>query len=48
MSESYWRFVEPIWDTVSIYDGGDVFLESSIKPLISRKLCLLRTGLNLR
>ena len=25
--ESYWRFVEPIWDTVSIYDGGDQFLE---------------------
>ncbi|WP_091384241.1 DMP19 family protein [Microbulbifer marinus] len=27
MSESYWRFVEPIWHTVSIYDGGEVFLQ---------------------
>ena len=27
MEEPYWRYVEPIWDTVSIYDGGDVFLK---------------------
>lgn len=26
MSDSYWKFVEPIWDIVSIYDGGDTFL----------------------
>ncbi len=26
MSDSYWRFVEPIWDSVSIYDGADIFL----------------------
>ncbi|MBB4128355.1 hypothetical protein GGR77_003682 [Xanthomonas translucens] len=23
----YWSLVEPIWETVSIYDGADVFLE---------------------
>ena len=23
----YWKLVEPIWDTVSIYDGGETFLE---------------------
>lgn len=27
MSGSYWRFVEPIWDSVSIYDGTEVFLK---------------------
>ncbi len=27
MDNSYWKFVEPIWDTVSIYDGGNIFLE---------------------
>jgi Domain of unknown function (DUF4375) len=27
MSDDYWRFVEPIWDSVSIYDGGDIFLQ---------------------
>lgn len=26
MEDSYWKYVEPIWDTVSIYDGGEVFL----------------------
>lgn len=26
MSNDYWRYVEPIWDSVSIYDGGEVFL----------------------
>ncbi|MBW8845009.1 MAG: DUF4375 domain-containing protein [Burkholderiales bacterium] len=23
----YWKLVEPIWDSVSIYDGGDIFLQ---------------------
>jgi len=27
MSNDYWKYVEPIWDSVSIYDGGDVFLK---------------------
>ena len=31
MSDSYWRFVEPIWDTVSIYDGAEVFLRQFSK-----------------
>lgn len=25
--ESYWRYVDPIWEEVSIYDGGDTFLK---------------------
>lgn len=37
MSESYWRFVEPIWDTVSIYDGGDVFLREFNKATDKQK-----------
>ena len=24
---SYWKLVEPIWDTVSIYDGGEAFVQ---------------------
>jgi len=24
--EEYWKFIEPIWDKVSIYDGADAFL----------------------
>jgi len=27
MDNSYWRFVEPIWDAVSIYDESETFLE---------------------
>lgn len=27
MEDSYWRFVEPIWDSINIYDGGMVFIE---------------------
>lgn len=26
MSSGYWKYIEPIWDSVSIYDGGEVFL----------------------
>ena len=26
MEESYWKYIEPIWDSVSIYDGGDAFV----------------------
>ena len=37
MSESYWRFVEPIWDTLSIYDGGDVFLREFNKATEKQK-----------
>jgi hypothetical protein len=28
MSGSYWRYVEPIWDSVSIYGGGELFLKT--------------------
>jgi hypothetical protein len=31
MEESYWKYVEPIWDAVSIYDGEHVFLEQLSK-----------------
>ena len=35
----YWELVEPIWDTVSIYDGEAIFLEQfSASPEVSRKL----------
>lgn len=27
MNETYWRLVEPIWDTVSISDGAEEFLK---------------------
>ena len=26
MSSDYWRFVEPVWDSISIYDGEETFL----------------------
>jgi Domain of unknown function (DUF4375) len=26
MSDEYWKVVEPVWDKISIYDGGDTFL----------------------
>lgn len=36
---SYWKLVEPIWDAVSIYDGGDVFLRQyGASPEASRIL----------
>ena len=31
MDESYWKFVEPIWDAVSIYDGETLFLDQFSK-----------------
>jgi len=37
MSDSYWRFVEPIWDSVSIYDGGEVFLREFNKATDKQK-----------
>lgn len=36
--DSYWRFVDPIWDTVSIYDGGDTFLEQISKVTEKQKV----------
>jgi Domain of unknown function (DUF4375) len=36
---SYWELVEPIWNTVSIYDGGDTFLQQyGAAPEASRTL----------
>lgn len=36
---SYWRLVEPIWDTVSIYHGPKAFLEQfEAAPEASRTL----------
>ena len=37
MSDSYWRFVKPIWDTVSIYDGAEVFLSEFNKASEKQK-----------
>lgn len=35
----YWKLVEPIWDTVSIYDGGEAFLEQfAVAPQPSQVL----------
>ena len=35
----YWDLVDPIWDTVSIYDGGDAFLKQyNASPEASRIL----------
>jgi hypothetical protein len=31
MEESYWKYVEPIWDSVSINNGGDIFVEQFSK-----------------
>ena len=28
MSSGYWKYVEPIWDSISIYDGDEVFLRA--------------------
>jgi hypothetical protein len=38
VSKSYWRFVKPIWDTVSIYDGGEVFLSEFQKLTDKQKV----------
>ncbi len=27
MDESYWKYIEPIWENVSIYDGEEIFIE---------------------
>jgi len=36
---SYWQLVEPVWDTVSIYDGAEVFLHQyNAAPEASRIL----------
>ena len=31
MEESYWKYVEPIWNSVSIYNDGKVFVEQFSK-----------------
>jgi hypothetical protein len=38
MEASYLSVVEPIWDLVSIYDGGDVFLEQLSKVTEKQKV----------
>jgi hypothetical protein len=38
MEESYWKYVEPIWDSVSIYNGGDVFIEQFSKLTEKQKV----------
>ena len=36
---SYWKLVEPVWDTISIYDGPETFLaQFSAAPTASRVL----------
>ncbi|NKB35881.1 MAG: DUF4375 domain-containing protein [Gammaproteobacteria bacterium] len=37
MEDSYWRFVEPIWESVSIYDGGEIFLQEFHKATDKQK-----------
>jgi hypothetical protein len=37
MSKSYWRYVDPIWDSVSIYDGADAFLREFNKATEKQK-----------
>ena len=35
----YWDLIEPIWEAVSIYDGGDIFLQQyNSSPEASRNL----------
>jgi len=38
MTDSYWRFVEPIWYTVNIHGGEDVFLEEFNKVTEKQKV----------
>ena len=38
MVESYWKYVEPIWDSVSIYDGGEFFVEQFSKLTEKQKV----------
>ena len=38
MSDQYWEFVEPVWDTISIYDGGDAFIEQYSKATEKQKV----------
>lgn len=35
---SYWELIDPIWDQMNIYEGGDVFLSSysTVKPHIGQ------------
>ena len=40
--ESYWRYVEPIWDAVSIYDGGETFV-SQFARVTNRQQVLFAT-----
>ncbi|MEP1742390.1 MAG: DUF4375 domain-containing protein [Kangiellaceae bacterium] len=37
MSDPYWEFVEPVWDTISIYDGADAFIEKYSKATEKQK-----------
>lgn len=38
MGNSYWKYVEPIWDTVSIYDGSEAFLSEFNKATDKQKI----------
>ena len=39
MSTSYWSLVEPVWDTISIYDGASRFVSDyEAAPEVSRVL----------
>ncbi|MFT6735129.1 MAG: hypothetical protein ACJAS9_003332 [Polaribacter sp.] len=37
MSDPYWKIVEPVWDSISIYDGENVFLEQFEKATEKQK-----------
>lgn len=38
MSDMYWKFVEPVWDTISIYDGGETFLRQFAEATEKQKV----------
>jgi len=37
MPDLYWDLVEPVWDTISIYDGGDAFLAQYSKATVKQQ-----------
>ncbi|MCZ8254473.1 MAG: DUF4375 domain-containing protein [Polaromonas sp.] len=37
--DDYWTLIEPVWDTISIYEGGETFLaQYQASPEVSRVL----------
>ncbi len=40
MSNKYWQFIMPVWDKVSIYDGGEAFLHQFSETTEKQKVLL--------